>query len=138
MPSSARQKASTGPQASSSTRSGATANTTCRAAATGEAWDVWGGMALGAIRKRTPHDRTHAHGSQVKLASISANPSDCDTQRFDQLWTAMPWSIVPYIVMPLPLLEGMEPPCAQAAHRGASATRAKRTRKRFMTGKRLA
>ncbi|CAD6547824.1 hypothetical protein LMG27952_04648 [Paraburkholderia hiiakae] len=46
----------------------------------------------------------------------------------------MPSSIVPYIVMPLALLDdGVEPP-AQAAHKAASAAAAKRARKRFIKG----
>jgi hypothetical protein len=46
----------------------------------------------------------------------------------------MPSSSVPYIVIPLALLDGAEPPCAQAPH---SKAMAKKARKRFMTENRL-
>ncbi len=79
-----------------------------------------------------------AVGSQVKVTSNPATQSIATSgwRLAAHLWNVTPSSIVPYIVMPLALLDdGVEPP-AQAAHKAASAAAAaKRARKRFIKGK---
>lgn len=159
MPSSARQNASTGPHASSSTRLGATANTIWRAAAvssrSGEA-DASGvadeeneeadesSMAAMSVTRTESRIRPSSHGTiwqsgQTGINSCHISPPIAQLPR-THLWNVTPSSIVPYIVMPLDPLDPLdalepepEPPPAQATHESVSATAASEARKRVMS-----